>query len=360
MRDEKTGALRRVAMGLILSLSFASVSLAHESPGYAHDARILTRHPDWMGKLKDDVRLSQLSLPGTHDTMSFYGGEAVQTQTLSLPNQLESGVRVLDIRCRHVRFQSFVFAIVHGSVHQNAYFDDVLNATVAFLKKHPREVVYMRVKEEGNPQNIPADRTFELTFRDQYWINPRWREYFWPYHEGNPSLGEVRGKIVILQDFKSPYPRFYGINYHNGFFIQDHFNLPTTSDLYGKWLLVLKQMHAANDDVLRFKYINYLSGSSAGVRPYFVASGHSSTWTSAPRLATGFTTPGWRHKWPDFPRVDCWRVFWTNFCTIAFEGTNILTYERLPSFKRVGIIMADFPGPGLIERVIALNAKYKK
>jgi len=104
MRDKMTGALRRVAMGLILSLSFASVSLAHESPGYAHDARVLTRNPDWMGKLKDDVKLSQLSIPGTHDTMSRFGGPIVETQTLTLANQLESGIRVFDMRCRHVRY----------------------------------------------------------------------------------------------------------------------------------------------------------------------------------------------------------------------------------------------------------------
>jgi len=34
--------------------------------------------------------------------------------------------------------------------------------------------------------------------------------------------------------------------------------------------------------------------------------------------------------------------------TIAFEGTNVLTYERVgKSFEnRTGAVMADFPGPG--------------
>jgi 1-phosphatidylinositol phosphodiesterase len=367
MGDEKTGALRRVAMGLVLSLLLASPSLAHVSPGYAHDARILTRHPDWMGKLKDDVRLSQLSLPGTHDTMSFYGGEAVQTQTLSLPNQLESGVRVLDIRCRHIGFGNgvFRFAIVHGATHQNAFFEDVLNAAVTFLKAHPRETVFMRVKEEGDPQNIPPDRDFAKTF-SQYWDDARWQAYFWPpppRDSANPRLEEVRGKIVILRNFPvfsrdpSP-PAIYGIDYAS-FQIQDEFVMRTNWDLYDKWTKVLNHMRAADTGSQNVKYMNYLS-ASRGSFPYFVASGHSNPATGAARLATGRTTPGWRNSWLDFPRVDCWRVFWTNFCTIAFEGTDILTYERLASFKRVGIIMADFPGPGLIDRVIALNAKYKK
>jgi hypothetical protein len=63
MRDEAVKALQSVAAGFFLSLCLAFPSLAHVSPGYAHDERILTRNPDWMGKLKDDVRISQLSLP---------------------------------------------------------------------------------------------------------------------------------------------------------------------------------------------------------------------------------------------------------------------------------------------------------
>ncbi len=118
-----TGTFRRIAICVLLSLSLAAPCFAHRSPGYAHETRILTHNPDWMGKLKDDVKLSQLSIPGTHDTMSRFGGVFVETQTLTLANQLESGIRLLDIRCRHIRYNPdrYVFAIVHGPVHQNAF-----------------------------------------------------------------------------------------------------------------------------------------------------------------------------------------------------------------------------------------------
>src|SRR5207302_1134087 len=98
-------------------------------------------------------------IPGTHDTMAFYGGDAAQTQTMSLANQLESGVRVLDIRCRHI---ADVFAIHHGVVFQKVFFGDVLNDVIAFLKKNPSETVLMRVKEEYEPAE--NTRTFEETF----------------------------------------------------------------------------------------------------------------------------------------------------------------------------------------------------
>jgi len=359
MRDEMTGALQRVAMGLILSLSFASVSLAHESPGYAHDARVLTRNPDWMGKLKDGVKLSQLSIPGTHDTMSRFGGPIVETQTLTLANQLESGIRVFDMRCRHVRYNPdhYTFAMVHGSVHQNAFFDDVLKDTVRFLDAHKGETVLMRVVPAGTPQNIPPGRTFEMTFRERYWNNPAWKDYFWQgTGQLNPTLGQMRGKIVVLQQFDSP--RSYGIPY-TSFDIQDQYRLRTNSDLYDKWTHVLTYIRKANAFSENRTFMNYLSGST-GAFPYFVASGHSNPTTGAPRLPTGLTTPGWRNTWLDFPRVNCWRAFWTNFCTIAFEGTNILTYEHLRNNNRpVGVIMSDFPGPGLIAEVIVRNDRYR-
>jgi 1-phosphatidylinositol phosphodiesterase len=264
---------------------------------------------------------------------------------MSLPNQLESGVRVLDIRCRHIQD---VFAIHHGSVFQGTYFGDVLATVVNFLKDHPGETVLMRVKEEYDAAN--NTRSFEETFSKRYW-EPN-KTYMWQGTSSNPTLGDLRGKIVILQNFSAS--QTYGIPY-DSFSIQDDYKLNSNWDLYDKWTKVKKQLAAANSGDSATKYMNYLSGAN-GSFPYFVASGHSNPKTGAPRLATGKTTPGWK-GWRDFPRVNCA----LGICTIAFEGTNILTYERLgDDYKnRVGIIMADFPGPGLIERTIKLNNKFK-
>jgi len=104
--------------------------------------------------------------------------------------------------------------------------------------------------------------------------------------------------------------------------------------------------------------MNYLSGSGVGTShrlpfPYFVVSGHGHPATDANRLSTGRTTPAW-NSWPDFPRVNCF----LGICTIAFEGTNTLTYGGILNgyyTKRVGIIMTDFPGWDLINRIICLN-----
>ena len=100
--------------------------------------------------------------------------------------------------------------------------------------------------------------------------------------------------------------------------------------------------------------MNYLSGAN-GSFPYFVVSGHSSPGTSAPRLSTGLTTPVWKDSYPDFPRVDCF----IGICTIAFEGTNILTANYIANSSYgssiVGMVMTDFPGKRFVENIIRLN-----
>ena len=90
---------------------------------YNSSDTIETSHPDWMRWVPDSKKLSVLSLPGTHDTMARYGGGIAETQSLPLRAQLDAGIRVLDIRCRHVNDR---FAIHHGIVFQFAYFDEVL------------------------------------------------------------------------------------------------------------------------------------------------------------------------------------------------------------------------------------------
>lgn len=83
---------------------------------------------DWMSALSDSLSLASLSIPGTHESCARFeplAGSA-RCQTLSLSEQLEAGVRYLDIRCRRVDNS---FSIYHGMVSQNMTFEDVLDAT---------------------------------------------------------------------------------------------------------------------------------------------------------------------------------------------------------------------------------------
>ncbi|MCB2615736.1 phosphatidylinositol-specific phospholipase C, partial [Listeria monocytogenes] len=61
----------------------------------------------WMSALPDTTNLAALSIPGTHDTMSYHGDitwtltkPLAQPQTMSLYQQLEAGIRYIDIRAK--------------------------------------------------------------------------------------------------------------------------------------------------------------------------------------------------------------------------------------------------------------------
>lgn len=346
--------LKNIAISL---LACATVSFAGVEPGYSHDSNPSAYHQSWMTVLPDSLKLSYMSIPGTHDSMAHIGGDSVQTQSLSLNNQLYAGIRVLDIR---ILFQFNQFDLSHGVMPQPGNFDSVMQTVSEFLYNFPRETVLMRVKEEMH--GLGNTESFEDAFKI-YWS--RYSHVFWQNQskEADPSLGEIRGKVVVLQDFNAT--GSYGLSY-GSFHAQDNYTLTTNWDLYTKWTEVKNQLELANavgnyctplycfstnPANANLQFINYLSGAT-GVFPYFVASGKSSPATDAPRLATGKTTPGFS-GWPDFPRTACF----LGICTISFEGTNNLTYNWLAAGRRmrVGIIMADFPGDGLIREVIAVN-----
>ncbi|MDV5139644.1 hypothetical protein CYR40_11200 [Chimaeribacter arupi] len=332
-------------LAIPLLAMFSGATQAHKDDGYSHDTKYLDySRTRWMSDIDDSTPLGQLSIPGTHDSGSRYGGAAIANQVMTISQQLNAGIRYLDIRVRHIDNH---FAIHHGPVYQHLNFDDVLSQTTAFLAANPTETVFMRIKEE----HTPADNTRT--------INETLDEYLKKYNKVFKSprsftwnkqltLGDMRGKIVVIYD--GVYGNAEGYDFGD-IPKQDDYHMKTNWSQYSKWEKIKSFINANNNN--SGITINHLSGSG-GSFPYFVASGHSSAGTSAGRLATGLTTPGWKHRYPDFPRVSCF----IGICTIAFEGTNTLTKNYLNSNEHItdtGIIAADFPGKGLIQSVIQKN-----
>ncbi len=150
--------------------------------------------PGWMSAIDDARLLSELSLPGTHESASLFEpipGTA-KCQTLTLAQQLDAGVRYFDIRCRH--FEDG-FAIYHGPIDEQQTFTQVLDTFTAFLDAHPTEAVVMSIKEESLADSMTL--TFEQMFQTYVTLDPdRW------YLAGAvPAVGDVRGKIVLLRRF---------------------------------------------------------------------------------------------------------------------------------------------------------------
>ncbi|MFI9494292.1 MULTISPECIES: phosphatidylinositol-specific phospholipase C domain-containing protein [Streptomyces] len=161
------------------------------APASARPVRVLGTQ-DWMGAVPDPTPLRHLTIPGTHNSGARYGGPWTECQNTTVTEQLDSGIRFLDVRCR---VTGDAFAIHHGASYQNMMFGDVLIACRDFLARRPSETVLMRVKQEYSEE---SDATFRGIF-DLYLDGKGWRSLF---HLGPalPDLGGARGKVVLLAD----------------------------------------------------------------------------------------------------------------------------------------------------------------
>ncbi|MER6505048.1 phosphatidylinositol-specific phospholipase C [Streptomyces sp. NPDC001455] len=188
MSSPYAGSRRTFLAGALAAT--ATVLLGAGSAGAGTRQALTTQ--EWMGALPDATALQRLTIPGSHDSGARYGGPWTECQNTFIADQLSSGIRFLDVRCR---VTGGSFAIHHGASYQNMMFGDVLGACWDFLAAHPTETVLMRVKQEYSEE---SDATFRAVF-DDYLDVRGWRPLF-RIDPALPSLGQARGKVVLLAD----------------------------------------------------------------------------------------------------------------------------------------------------------------
>ena len=356
-----TTVLAMVA-GLLVPLAAASPAAAHRHPAYSNDGDVDTRRDRWMTSLPDVLRLSDLSIPGTHDSGAYvFGREVTETQAKSFSAQLAAGIRAFDIRLG----RNLVCGdsggtklwIFHGSQCQSIEFSDVVRGFKDFLDANPGETLVLRIKKDAGSD----DGFFEIL---ESTMAPL-QEHFYNGEDSNPTLGELRGKVYVLDDFPGTYDQSV-LNTLSWLTpdTQDNFDMGDNWDLADKWRDVRDQFRDADDTSTEANsdklHINFLSAAGGGF-PYFFASGHSSWETGAPRLLTGWTRgvidtcSGAGQCLPEYPSVNCF----LGTCSVAFEGVNTMAYNFINSRvqQRTGVVMADFPGDGLIQAIIDVNSR---
>lgn len=304
-----------LAAGMILGVVAAIPAYAQSDNAYSRSTTPTPGMTDWMRTISGDVRLKDLSIPGTHDSMSYQGDFWFtvsdlwsRTQTKSLAGQLDSGIRALDIRCRRV---NNLCVMQHGPIYLNNKLEDVLTIITNFLKIHREETVLIRIKEEFSPFN--SNLTTQQIIAN-YVANPMWKDYIWLDHNANAKLGEVRGQIVILRGYTSSI-NDVGIAYNNAqdFNIQDNYTVNSPLDVSSKWVAIKNLFERVRTTPVPSStfFINYLSGSGNFAPPSLVAA-----------------------------------------TTNSFANT----YTQAVRPRSVGIVMADFPGDSLISNIVRLNS----
>lgn len=83
-----------------------------------------------MATLNNNKLISDITIPGTHDAMALHGGPAAQCQAWSPMDQLEAGIRYLDLRVSGENLE-----IKHGITYQHITFPEVIEKIKFFLIK---------------------------------------------------------------------------------------------------------------------------------------------------------------------------------------------------------------------------------
>nr|POE50147.1 1-phosphatidylinositol phosphodiesterase [Quercus suber] len=163
----------------------------------------------WMRAFRDATPLSALSIPGTHNSATCYVAlPSVRCQAVSLREQLENGVRFLDVRVQPGRAAAddndneapdAALTLVHGvfpiSLTGPKNFRALLDVVHDFLRDHPSETVILSLKREG--LGATTDQQLSRILHAHYATDAR----EWYTEPRVPTLGEVRGKIVLLRRF---------------------------------------------------------------------------------------------------------------------------------------------------------------
>lgn len=153
----------------------------------------------FLAEMPDSASLSSLLLPGTHDTLAFYGWPVAQCQspTTPLAAQLKSGIRVLDIR---LAVKDSGLISYHGAYPQRTSFQEILSTINSFFldSSSCQETIVMSIKQEDF--SVTPTPIFSQLVHEEIHNGPGGKQ-MWFLENRIPLLGEVRGKVVMFSRF---------------------------------------------------------------------------------------------------------------------------------------------------------------
>ena len=253
----------------------------------------LIHNMNWMKDIPDETKISEMTIPGTHDSCSLFGICCARTQTWTLVEQMKAGIRYFDIRLRRI---NDTLRAYHGFVDQKETFDSILVYAFDFLEKNPTETIMMEVISEYDPKN--STKSFAELYNE---YTRSYSEKIVPYENKDIELGKIRGKLFVIKVFEGSTSRI------PNFFIQNKWTVNIRCHMNNKKRRIKENFHRAISINNNKIFLNYLSASSdyAMMTPYTAA-------------------------------TKC------NEIAMRYHG-------------RLGIIMADYPGEDFIKHLINQN-----
>lgn len=187
-------------------------------------------HANWMDYLYDFVPITEINMPGTHDSgttyMRFTDSGYACCQDKDITGQLEMGMRVLDLRLDGADAPTQGMRVEYLMLNHNGYncfeddswnsnylyFSSVIRDVGWFLHDHPSETVVLVCAAEGEYGELAKKTLYEFAkdFRYNRESAPKGKDYpdFYDWYikaylpgDPVPTLEEVRGHAVIILNF---------------------------------------------------------------------------------------------------------------------------------------------------------------
>ncbi|KAK4175620.1 PLC-like phosphodiesterase, partial [Triangularia setosa] len=199
-------------------------------PNFTTNSRTNMNRCEWMSKLPDTVPLHQLNIPGTHaSTTWFFNNEThltspynskkannlppaslYQCQTSSIIHSLNAGIRFFDLSFSiDTTGKNLVFQHGNALLSETATVETVMFGFYAWLEQHPSEALFISLKYGPYPHEPPLTPQSSIDKLIYTLLTSRPARRFIYQPKTLPySLGDCRGKIILLRRFDLLLPHF--------------------------------------------------------------------------------------------------------------------------------------------------------
>ncbi len=217
---KKPARLLSLILAILVLAGSAMCASAQTAPTQSAESEIGSSN--WMSSIRSDVPITAINIPGTHDSATKYAVYSLfaKTQDDTILGQLYKGSRYFDIRYE-LKDDGTKLTAVHGiadckkkysPLAEDLTAPDILEMCETFLKDNPGETILYQLKQgDGDAGDALFDLFYEQCIKGH--------EDLWYLENRIPSLGEVRGKIVLLRVVSADPAKYNdtnsGINFSN-------------------------------------------------------------------------------------------------------------------------------------------------
>ena len=174
---------------------------------------------DWCNRISSSTRINELAIPGTHDAAAWThhwkapGIKGTWAQRKSITEQLDLGVRVLDLRVGYassywtIGITSFI-GMFHGPIYLSLTLEKVLKDVNNWLGQHSNEFVILIFQQQGKPMQRDVSDGVRTLVRDTFGTK---LHNFKPNALTWPTVGDLRGKVLAMGRLQSDVADFCNV-----------------------------------------------------------------------------------------------------------------------------------------------------